>query len=282
VNHNKYYENLTLRQRNILTKAKQAQIRRSKVCVVGLGGNGGPAAEAVVRMGVENIVIADPDRVEISNLNRQPYFLCDVGLKKVDCIEKKVGQINPFVKVEKFEKGLTKENVDVMLQEVNVILDAADDYRAKVILSRAAKKNNLPVVHTAGAGYRGSVTTFFPQITTYEEMFELPSLGRDIDSVSDNEFLEHRRKIARIIGKGMYSAEIINKMNNINQPWNTVITPCYVAGIISAMEVIKIIIGELDKVIAAPQILQIDTYNNIYQIFEFRKNGKITAYYKER
>ena len=279
MDHDEYYEELISRQKILIPESKQKAIKNAKVCVVGLGGNGGPAAEAIVRMGVENITIADPDEVEISNLNRQPYFMEEKKLKKVDCIEKRLKQINPFVKIKKFGEGLTSQNVWEVINNANVVIDAMDDYRAKVLLCRAAKKVGIPIVHTAGAGYRGSVTTFMPNSITYEEMFALPSRNRDIDQVKDDEFLEHRLKVAKVIGHGMYPPSIINKMNDKNQPWLTIITPCYVAGVLAAVEAIKIITGDIDKVIVAPKILQIDTWNNIYQIFEFDPNKKITAYY---
>lgn len=276
--HERFYKEFISRQRILFTPEDQEKIRRAVFVIAGLGANGGPAAIALVRMGAEHIKLIDHDMVEISNLNRQPYFLMDVGTYKVDALKRYLKAINPFADVTIFREKLSKNNVDKVLKDAHVVIDAMDDYRAKVILCRKAKEKRVPVVHTAGAGFRGSVTVFLPENITYEEMFRLPSVGRNLKSVHDREFLTHRRYVASIIGRGMYPDEIINRMDDPCQPWYTAAVAPMVAGVLAAMEAIKIVIGQKSRIIAAPNILQIDVLNNIYEIFEFGKE-KITAYW---
>jgi len=276
--HEEFYKQFTSRQQIIISPEEQKKIREAVFIVAGIGANGGPAAIALARMGAENIRLIDHDIVEISNLNRQPYFLSEVGMYKVDALRRYIKSVNPFASVDIFRERLNETNVDEVLNNADVVIDAMDDYRAKIILSRKAKEKHIPVVHTSGAGYRCSVTVFFPDVTTYEEMFDLPSLHKDISSIKESDLLYHRHRVASIIAKGMYPESLIEEMRNPNQPWLTMLPAPFIAGVLAAMEAIKIVIGRLDKVIAAPKILQIDVVNNIYEIFIFKKE-KITAYY---
>jgi len=269
INHDEFYRRFTFRQNQLLTVKQQKAVKETVVAVIGLGANGAPASEILIRFGFENLVLVEPDVVEISNLNSQPYALSDVGKRKADCIKKKLLKINPFSNITVYNKGLNEDNVDIILQKSDIVLDAMDNYRAKVILCRQAKKKFKTIVHTAGGGYRGAVSTFPPIGISYEELFHLPSLGRNINEVTDNEFLEHRKEVASFFGKDMYPNEYINRMNKKELFWPTLISGCLCAGSLSATEVLKNTIGHMNYLIIAPRILQFDTFRNIYKIFVF-------------
>jgi molybdopterin/thiamine biosynthesis adenylyltransferase len=273
-----YYGRLVLRQAQLLSITEQSRIKRARVLIVGLGGNGGHAAESLARYGVGHLRLVDPDRVETSNLNRQPYYRSDIGRTKVSSAAQNLLRINPQIGISVNQCRLSEPNAPKFLRGMDVIVDAADDYRAKVALCREAKKRNLPVTHTAGAGWRASVTTFFPSGPTYEEMFDLPSKGRQLSEVGEEEFLNHRKRVASVIGNGMYSDKIIEGMNSLTSPWQTTAAPCIVGGAIAAAEVVKLVAGRADLVIAAPSILQIDFLRNTYTIFEFGRDGKKSSY----
>jgi hypothetical protein len=99
----KIFERNVPKVRGILAKRTAA--------IAGCGGLGSNAAVALARAGIGNLVIADPDIVELSNLNRQYYFLDDVGKRKTDALTSHLLNINPVLKVESHFIELTKENV---------------------------------------------------------------------------------------------------------------------------------------------------------------------------
>ena len=256
------YKELTTRQKYIFSESEQEKIRASKVGVFGVGGNGAPCAEALVRFGVGFLRIVDFDAVELSNIGAQPYYVEDVGKPKVYALREKLGRINPLAEIEAVNDALDSKNVDGYLEGLDVVVDGMDDYRAKVALSRAAREARVPVVHTSGLGYRGSLTVFFPDGITYEEMFDLPSKNKELSLVSEQEFLEHRLKVARIICKGMFSNEIIERMNQPDMFWHGIVVPCHIFGVWAAMEAVKIVIGKFNQAIAAPKIIEINFMSN--------------------
>jgi len=268
------YEEFTKRQKYIFTKDEQEKIRRSKVGVFGVGGNGAPCAEALIRLGIGYLRIVDPDTIELSNLGAQPYNFMDIGRSKVIALSEKLKKINPLVKIDAVIDAINEKNVFKYLHGLEVVVDAMDDYRAKVALARKAKEMNIPVVHTSGVGYRGSITVFLPESgITYEDMFDLPSKNKPLDSISDEEFLKHRKKVANIICKNMFPDELINKMDKPDTPWHGIVVPCYVFGVWAALEVVKILTGKFDKVIKAPNIIKIDFMNNkIEYVYITEKN----------
>jgi len=265
------YEEFTKRQKYIFSEADTKRIRDSKIGVFGVGGNGAPSAIALTRFGVGYLRLVDPDVVELSNLGAQPYSIDDLNVPKVKTLCDMIQKINPLAKVEAIFDSITDANVYQHLKGLNVVIDGMDDYRAKVALSRAAKERRIPIVHTSGLGYRGSLVVFMPGGPTYEELFELPSKGKELKQVSDLEFLEHRRKVARIICENMFPDDVIERMNEPDMPWHGLVAPCHIFGVWGAMEAIKIVIGKSDKVITAPRILHINFMSNKVTISEIEK-----------
>ncbi len=109
-------------QRNIgiISFEEQEIIRTSKVAVLGVGGLGGTVAENLVRAGCQDIVIADKDTFDASNLNRQLCTLDDIDHYKVDVIEKFLKKIDPEVKITKFTI-ISPDNIENVLEEVDVV-----------------------------------------------------------------------------------------------------------------------------------------------------------------
>ena len=92
-------------------------IKSKTVLVIGLGGVGGYTVETLVRAGIESIIIVDNDVVDITNLNRQIVSLhSNIGNKKVDEWEKRIKDINPNVKVTKYDMFVTKDNINTIFE----------------------------------------------------------------------------------------------------------------------------------------------------------------------
>ena len=132
------------------------KIRNAKVLILGVGGVGGYALETLARMGVENFILVDNDKVEESNLNRQIISLhSNIGKYKVDVAEKRVLDINPNIKVFKIRDFITKDNINNLFNyDIEYIVDACDTVTTKVLLIKEAKIRKIPIISCMGSGNR--------------------------------------------------------------------------------------------------------------------------------
>jgi sulfur carrier protein ThiS adenylyltransferase len=133
-----------------------AVLRRSSVGIAGAGGLGSNVAVALARAGVGRLVIADFDRVEPSNLNRQQYFVDQVGERKVVALRENLLAINPYSLYEIHDLRITRRNAARIFARVDILVEAFDKAEAKEMLIEAslAKFPGRPVVAASGlAGY---------------------------------------------------------------------------------------------------------------------------------
>jgi sulfur carrier protein ThiS adenylyltransferase len=128
----------------------------SVVGIAGLGGLGSNVAVALARSGIGKLIIADFDNVEQSNLNRQHYFIDQLGRPKVDCMIENLGRINPKVEVEGHKVTLNAENITRIFAGVDCIAEGFDSAIAKqmIVETVLAKMNSVRIVSASGlAGY---------------------------------------------------------------------------------------------------------------------------------
>ncbi len=126
------------------------------VCVVGLGGVGAWAVEALARSGVGALTLIDYDTIEPSNVNRQlPALTETFGRKKGAVLAERVAGIHPGCRVEFIDDYLTDRNLATLLDPANgygYVLDAIDSIRFKADLIAWCKRRKLPVITVGGAG----------------------------------------------------------------------------------------------------------------------------------
>jgi adenylyltransferase/sulfurtransferase len=102
----------------------QKKILKSKVLVIGAGGLGCPVADYLSRAGVGTIGIADHDKVNITNLHRQPFYnSSDVGKFKVNVLKKKIKLINKSIKIKTFLKKVNENNVKNIIKNFDIVVD---------------------------------------------------------------------------------------------------------------------------------------------------------------
>lgn len=136
-----------------------ALLRASTVGIGGAGGLGSNAAVSLARAGVGRLIIADHDRLEPSNLNRQQYFTDQVGRKKVEALRENLLRINPFSTYEVHAVRLTPRNIPKIFKEAEVMLEAFDRAEAKQMLIETWLRAfpGRPVVAASGlAGFGGN------------------------------------------------------------------------------------------------------------------------------
>jgi len=138
----------------LLIKDKINDIYKKKVLIIGLGGVGSYAVEALVRSGIQNITIVDNDRISLSNLNRQLMtYQSNIGKFKTDEIEKRILSINPTCKVTKITSFITINNINELFNKnYDYIVDACDNITVKLELIRISKQKNIKLISCMGTG----------------------------------------------------------------------------------------------------------------------------------
>ncbi len=129
------------------------RIAACHVCIVGVGGVGSWAAEALARSAVGEITLIDLDHVTESNTNRQVHALDgEFGRAKVIVMAARIRAISPVCNVNALEEFVTPENVDAVIPACDAVLDATDNIRAKAALLAYCRRKGIPAVTTGGAG----------------------------------------------------------------------------------------------------------------------------------
>jgi len=128
------------------------KIKNSKVLVIGLGGVGSSAVETLVRSGVENIILVDYDKVDITNINRQFIALhSTIGEYKTDVFENRIKDINPKCNVVKINKRIDSSNIDeIFYYDLDYIIDACDTVETKKLLIKISHDKNIGLISCMG------------------------------------------------------------------------------------------------------------------------------------
>lgn len=182
-----YWEMLK-RQMPLVSKEDQEKFKNAKITVIGCGGIGGMTIEMLARLGIGELVLVDEDVFDVSNLNRQVLSTQDtINKKKSETAALRVKSINPEIGVEHYCEHVDCQNIDRLIGDSRLVVDALDNVLTRVIVTRKAREYRIPFVHGAIHGSMGQVTTFLPNTTSYEELFNLPSLGKDLtDDVTES------------------------------------------------------------------------------------------------
>ncbi|MGD2137886.1 MAG: tRNA threonylcarbamoyladenosine dehydratase [Gammaproteobacteria bacterium] len=133
---------------------------RAHVCVLGIGGVGSWAAEALARSAIGRITLVDLDHVAESNINRQLHALSGtLGMAKVHVMADRIQQINPDCAVIAVEEFLTPENLGALLAGgQDYIIDCIDGFRTKAVLIAHCRRRKLPLITVGGAGGQSDPT----------------------------------------------------------------------------------------------------------------------------
>ncbi|XID75399.1 ThiF family adenylyltransferase [Alkanindiges sp. WGS2144] len=131
------------------------EFEQAHVMVIGIGGVGSWAAEALARSGIGELTLVDMDVLVASNINRQlPALTETFGYGKVDIMAKRIAGINPKIKINLVDDFLTPDNTKALVEQYqpNLILDCIDDVKAKLALILHCRFNKIPLIVSGGAG----------------------------------------------------------------------------------------------------------------------------------
>lgn len=153
-------------------------LQQAHFCVVGIGGVGSWAAEALARNGVGQITLIDLDDICITNINRQIHALTDtVGESKVEIMSLRIKQINPDCQVNTIEDFVTTENLNkIMAVHYDYVIDAIDSVDIKTRLIAHCKRKKMPIITIGGAG--GQVDPSKIAISDLSKTYQDPLLAK--------------------------------------------------------------------------------------------------------
>lgn len=141
----------------------QRRLLAGRVLVVGLGGLGSPAVLYLAAAGVGTLGLADGDRVEISNLQRQIVHATDaVGKRKVDSAAARCRNLNPDVSVRPHAGRLDRDGAKALFQEYDFVIDATDNFATKTLISDVCHALGVPYSHAGIRRYEGQTLTVIP------------------------------------------------------------------------------------------------------------------------
>lgn len=130
------------------------KLEKAKVAVFGIGGVGSFVAEGLIRAGVGNLVLIDPDDISITNLNRQIHAThSTIGKSKVEIMRERVLNINPDANVEIYKGNEFEDGEESIINSsFSYVVDAVDTVTTKIKLIERAKKVNVPIISCMGTG----------------------------------------------------------------------------------------------------------------------------------
>lgn len=153
---NRYSRQLMLSQ---IGEEGQNRLRASRVAVIGLGGLGSVVTTYLAGAGIGTLVLADPDTVSLSNLQRQVlYSECEIGLQKVYCAARRLHSLNSDVNIICVPEGLTPENGRDILAGCDLVVDCTDNYSTRFLLDDICAMLDLPWIYGSIGEFDGQLT----------------------------------------------------------------------------------------------------------------------------
>lgn len=249
------YDEAFARHRGLLNVAEQERLRRSRVAIAGLGGVGGVHLATLARLGIGAFQIADPDRFELANFNRQHGAgMATLGRGKAQVMADQARAINPDVQLEVFSEHITQANVADFLAEVDVLVDGIDFFalEARRLLFREARRRGIWAVTAGPLGFSTSWLVFDPAGMSFDDYFDLHE-GQD----------ELEQLVAFAVGLAPRATHLryldLTQVDLKAGRGPSVGLACQLCAGVTAAEVVKVLLGR-GSVRAAPWYCQFDAY----------------------
>lgn len=145
----------------------QARIAGGRVFLVGAGGIGNAVAAYLAAAGVGELVVADFDRIDETNLGRQFLFGPeDIGLHKVAVLSRRLHVINPDARVTEVQARIDDESIESFIGDVDLVLDGSDNFRTRFTVADACVRHGKSLVVGSAIRFEGQIATFGPDYAT--------------------------------------------------------------------------------------------------------------------
>lgn len=165
-------------------KELQSKFRNASVAICGLGGLGSNIAIALARAGIGRLHLIDFDKVDLSNLNRQQYFVSQLGMYKTDALKENLQQIASYAEVVTHTVRITESNIKELLEGENIICEAFDRAEEKAMLVNNVLEIFPDKYLVSGSGMAGMSTANSIKTRKIAKHFYL--CGDEISDVSDD------------------------------------------------------------------------------------------------
>lgn len=159
-----------------ITPAERDVLKTCRVAVAGLGGVGGSHVTTLARLGLQQFNLADMDAFALVNMNRQAgAFLSTLGKSKLDVVSATARDINPGIDIRGFAEGVTPENLDAFLEDVDVYIDGLDFFEIEMrrAVFAACRRRAIPAITAAPLGMGAGLLVFLPEGMSFEDYFRL-------------------------------------------------------------------------------------------------------------
>jgi tRNA threonylcarbamoyladenosine dehydratase len=233
------------RNLGLLTLEQQKRLYDAKVAVCGVGGMGGVAVEALARMGVQDLRIADHDTYDRSNTNRQLHCTeKTLGKKKTEVIATRLKQINPKIKVRSFT-AVKQSNVDAILKGVDIVINGMDNVRASILLERAARAQGKTIVDSWITPF-ASVFVMTPRSPHWETFLDFPTIGKKVEEITDADVRaclekETRFTLSQFDALKYVSEKVVREVLAGSAPRPSLLPVVWLSGTLMANEAMKIL-----------------------------------------
>lgn len=168
------YEEAFSRTLGWVTEEEQRQLQSKRIAIAGLGGVGGSYLLTLTRLGIGQFNISDLDAFELCNFNRQAgATMASIGKLKVYELEDRALEINPELKINTFSDGVTTDNLDAFLEDVDLYVDGLDTFAVEIReqIYKRCYELKIPVISAAPIGMGTSMIVFTPESMPYHKYF---------------------------------------------------------------------------------------------------------------
>jgi molybdopterin/thiamine biosynthesis adenylyltransferase len=181
LNRDEYFEVITNRNQNKVTRDEQHELRRKRIGVIGLSVGGEAAVTVAQEHLCGHIVLADFDKLDLSNLNRLQAGCDELGHKKAMIVARRIAKIDPYIEVTVFEDGVTANNATEFLEGLDLLIEECDNLQVKRDLRLLAKERSLNVVYAADE--RGFLSVepyrYWPELRPFHGRVEHSQMPRE-------------------------------------------------------------------------------------------------------
>lgn len=251
------YETAFARNIGWVTTAEQARLRRARIAIAGLGGVGGVHLLTLARLGIGAFTVADFDRFDLANFNRQAGALMStLGRPKAEVLVEMARDVNPELDIRSFPDGVSERNLEDFLAGADLYVDGLDFFAfdARRAMFAACHRLGIPAVTAAPLGFGAAVLVFLPAQMSFEEYFRLD--GCDEEEMSIRFMLGLSPAMLQV----RYLADP-SQVDLAARKGPSSIIACQLCAGVTAGEALKILLGR-GKVLAAPRGYHFDAYRN--------------------
>lgn len=248
------------RNLGLIDEEEQQQMAKARIAVAGAGGVGGLHVLTLGRLGFGKFRIADFDTFDAVNINRQFGAMAStIGKPKAEVIAAMARDINPFAEVDVFSKGVTLENLDAFLADVQVYIDGIDFFEIEIrrAIFKRCRELGIYALTAAPLGFGATLQVFAPNGMSFDDYFGI------------NDKLSYMEKIAAFaagLAPRPYHIKYLDlsRVSLARKTGPAVSPACTLASSLIATETVKIITGK-GVVRPAPHYLQYDMLRNKFK-----------------